>query len=90
MKKFMHLLMLSCKKATELIEKNSLVGLSFRERIQLRVHKSMCDACASYEKQSRKVDELMQKYIQAEGSASGKNVSNPQLKEKIVNNLPQH
>lgn len=90
MKKIMHLLMLSCKKATELIEKKTLVGLSFREKVQLNIHKSMCEACTAYEKQSLKIDELVQKHIQAEGSASGNTVSNPQLKEKIINNLQQH
>ena len=37
MKKIMQLLMLSCKKATELIEKRALVRLSFREKIQLHL-----------------------------------------------------
>ncbi|HNU12996.1 MAG TPA: hypothetical protein PKI55_00970 [Chitinophagaceae bacterium] len=89
MKKIMHLLLLSCKKATELIEKKSLVGLSFRERVQLNIHKSVCEACTAYEKQSIKIDELMQKHIQAEGSGPDNTGSNTQLKEKIITKLPQ-
>ena len=52
MKKIMHILFLSCLKATELIEKKIHFRLSFSEKIQLKMHKSMCDACSKYEKQS--------------------------------------
>ncbi|MBR9998462.1 MAG: hypothetical protein KFF73_05790 [Cyclobacteriaceae bacterium] len=52
----MNVLMLSCKKATELIEKRSVVGLSIRERIQLKMHTSMCSACKAYEGQSQTID----------------------------------
>ncbi len=52
MKKIMHFLFLSCLKATELIEKQFQVKLSFKEKIQLKLHKMMCDACSIYEKQS--------------------------------------
>ena len=52
MKKIMHKLFLSCLKATELIEKKMHFGLSGKERLQLKMHKMMCDACSSYEKQS--------------------------------------
>ena len=48
----MHILFLSCLKATELIEKKLHFKLSFTEKLQLRMHKSMCDACTMYEKQS--------------------------------------
>jgi hypothetical protein len=52
MKKIMHKLFLSCLKATELVEKKMHFGLTTRERLQLKMHKMMCDACTSYEKQS--------------------------------------
>ena len=48
----MHILFLSCLKATELIEKKLHFKLSITEKLQLRMHKSMCDACTMYEKQS--------------------------------------
>jgi len=57
MKKLMHLLFLSCLKATELIEKKLAFKLSFTERIQLAIHKKMCDACAIYEDQSKFIEE---------------------------------
>jgi hypothetical protein len=52
MKKLMHILFLSCLKSSELIEKKLHFRLSFRERMQLKIHKMMCDACTMYEKQS--------------------------------------
>ncbi len=52
MKPIIHRLFLSCLKATELIEKRMHFRLSFRERLQLRMHTAMCSACTRYEKQS--------------------------------------
>jgi hypothetical protein len=52
MKKLMHILFLSCLKATELIEKKLHFKLSFTDKMQLKTHKMMCKACANYEKQS--------------------------------------
>ncbi len=48
----MHLLFLSCLKATELIEKRVHFKLSAIEKLQLKLHKVMCEACTKYEKQS--------------------------------------
>lgn len=48
----MHILLLSCYKATELIEKKMHFKLSGKESFQLKIHKSMCKACSNYEKQN--------------------------------------
>lgn len=56
MKKLMHILFLSCLRASELIEKKFHIKLSVRERIQLRLHKMMCSACTLYDKQSTIID----------------------------------
>jgi hypothetical protein len=52
MKKIMNIFFLSCLKASELIEKKIHFKLSITENIRLKIHKSMCDACTRYEKQS--------------------------------------
>jgi UDP-2,3-diacylglucosamine pyrophosphatase LpxH len=83
--KIMHLFMLSCKKATELIEKKSVLSLSLKEKIQLYMHKSMCDACTAYEKQSEKIDELIHNHIHSEHREV---IHNNELKEKIISKLP--
>lgn len=87
MKKIMNILMLSCKKATELIEKKSFVGLSFKEKVQLGMHKSMCDACTAYEKQSHKIDEILQSQSNSNDFESTVMHQNDKLKEKIIKEL---
>ena len=56
MNKLMHILFLSCKKATELIEKKLHFKLSGIEKMQLKMHKMMCNACTHYEKQSELIE----------------------------------
>ncbi len=51
--------MLSCRKATELIDKKIHFKLSTKENFQLVLHKSMCDACTAYEKQSLIIDRVL-------------------------------
>lgn len=69
MKKIMHFLFLSCLKATELIEKKLNYKLSFKEKLQLEIHKMMCDACSNFEKQSEFLDrgiEIQHKKLHSE------------------------
>jgi hypothetical protein len=55
-----NVLMISCKKATELIEKKSVVTeLTFGEKLQLRMHTAMCKACTNYQKQSIFIDNAL-------------------------------
>lgn len=61
MKKIMHFFFLSCYKATELIEKKLHIKLSFKEKMQLKIHKSMCSACRLYDKQSIVIDDALKK-----------------------------
>jgi hypothetical protein len=87
MKKMMNLLMLSCKKATELIEKKSIFKLSFRENLQLQMHKSMCDACKSYEIQSQKIDSILKNQQLSDIYNTNTMFKNDKLKEKILKNF---
>lgn len=56
----MHTLFLSCLKATEIVEKGLNFKLSWKEKLQLKVHKMMCDACSRYEKQSVFLDKAIE------------------------------
>ena len=78
--------MLSCRKATLLIEKQSVARLSLKERVQLRLHKSMCDACTAYEKQSRKIDQLLSSNLNDPNNQQ-QVINNPGLKERINKHL---
>lgn len=87
MKKLVHMVMLSCKKATELIEKKFLTKLSFKENLQLHLHKSICDACTAYEKQSKRIDEILQSNIHSKHPEDIETIKNTALKEKILKSL---
>ncbi len=58
----MHFLFLSCLKATELIEKKLHIKLSVKEKLRLKMHKSMCNACRRYDKQSKIMDNALKNY----------------------------
>ncbi|GGH11129.1 zf-HC2 domain-containing protein [Mucilaginibacter phyllosphaerae] len=49
----------NCRQATFLIEKRMLGSLTFRERIELRIHLTGCDVCTLYVKQSQKINEMI-------------------------------
>ena len=89
MKKLMNYLMLSCKKATELIEKKSIVGLSWKENIRLKVHTKMCDACTNYQTQSKEIDVMLRKHITSSDDKSMLSLENKQLRENILHNMEQ-
>lgn len=76
----MHFMFLSCKKATELIEKELFSSLTMREKIQLMMHKSMCEACTRYGKQSKELDRYIRFNI--EKFAPSKNASSTKVTDK--------
>jgi len=55
----MHFIFLSCLRTTGLIEKRLCFRLSFKERIQVRMHLTMCNACKNYDKQSAFLDTVL-------------------------------
>jgi hypothetical protein len=59
MNKLMQKLMLSCRKATELIDKKIHSGISRDEKVKLYFHTMMCSACTNYEKQSYLIDKVL-------------------------------
>ncbi|MBH2003271.1 MAG: hypothetical protein I8H66_01150 [Sphingobacteriia bacterium] len=87
MKKIAHLIMLSCRKATELIEKQFVAQLSLKERVQLNLHKSICDACTAYEKQSRLLNDLLKKQASATPDQIAEQ-ENEALKANLLKQLP--
>lgn len=75
-------LIISCKKATELIEKKQLGTISWIERLQLKIHKGACYVCKVYEQQSRLVGRWL--------SHSKNNIpkdDNQSLKDRILKEL---
>lgn len=61
MKGFAAKILLSCKKASELVEKKQDKKISIVESLQLKLHLWICTACAIYEKQSKALETLLRK-----------------------------
>ncbi len=57
----MNVMMLSCVKATELMEMKEHVPLSFIKTMQLHMHTAMCSGCRNYMKQTKLIDELLRR-----------------------------
>ena len=48
---------ISCLRATALIEKKNIAGLSFSEKFKLSLHTRMCKVCKAYITESNILDE---------------------------------
>ncbi|CAN5219089.1 hypothetical protein BH09BAC1_BH09BAC1_03980 [soil metagenome] len=82
--KAMDRVMLSCKSATETIEKRNVQPLSVIEGLQLRMHLSMCKVCSAYEKKSNFIDTAMKQFTLKPNN----NTTLPkENKEQIINKL---
>ncbi len=57
----MNAMMLSCVKAIELMEMKENVPLGLLKTMQLHMHTAMCSGCRNYLKQSRLINQLLQK-----------------------------
>lgn len=66
----MNKLMLSCKNATELMEKKNFVGLTTVEKIQLFVHTRLCDTCTRYGIQNKFIEQALHRHSTPEQQAS--------------------
>lgn len=68
MKKIYQSILLSCLKATLLVEKKQLQGLTFQERIQLKGHLALCEGCKTYQIQSKFISEALTQKIENNNS----------------------
>lgn len=55
----MNAMMLSCVKATELMEQKELMPLDLMQKVQLRMHVAMCSGCRNYMKQTVLINKLL-------------------------------
>lgn len=81
----MNMMANSCKKTTELIDRQLFMPLTSKEKVQLQIHKSMCKTCAAYEHQSKLLDSIIGKWF------TGKHKVNVKLpdekKSKIIEEI---
>lgn len=82
-------MMLSCKKATELVEKQNVGKLKTVESFQLKLHLSMCKFCNDYSKKSQSINKLLDSFFnnkKVEDAFSDNKLSNSE-KQKIKESL---
>ena len=75
--------MLSCVKATQLMELRELCPLSLMEKIQLQMHVSMCSGCRNYMKQTKLINELLRRTFETAPVAA----NTDELEAAIVSRL---
>lgn len=82
MKRFL----LSCKAATELMEKRLRKELTIGERFRLFLHTAMCDACRLYARQTTLLEKLFKARHQAD-PGPGEDAGIEELQKKILKHL---
>lgn len=87
MRKLMNFLMLSCKKASELVDKRTVVNLSMKENMLLHMHTAMCNGCKTYQKQSKILDELLKQHLLNGDEKGIPQIINNELKRQIISKL---
>lgn len=73
----MSMVMISCKRATELIEKKTVFPLSFKENLQFILHRKMCSTCSAYYKSSKSIDSSLDQLFK-----ESENIENKVLSEE--------
>lgn len=75
-------LIMSCRMATELIEKKHRARLTWQERVQLPLHLALCDACMQYQAQSGLLERLFNARQQDDVASNS-----PQLPDELAGQL---
>lgn len=75
----MNTLMLSCRKATLLMEQRTMAPLNAMDRMQLWMHLRVCDGCRAFEKQNTTIDRMMEERHEHTDAAQ-----NAALEERIM------
>ena len=75
----------SCKKTTELIDKQQITSLTTKEKLQLQIHKSMCNTCNAYEQQSKLIENVVANWFNAKSQKTVRfTISNGSSGRKFV------
>ncbi|MCC5928715.1 MAG: hypothetical protein JJU28_05665 [Cyclobacteriaceae bacterium] len=77
--------MITCVKATELIEKRQIQSLTLGERFKLRLHNSMCVACRAYQRQSKTIEKAISRWMHITNNTT--HHLSQEKKDKIIEEL---
>lgn len=83
---WMDTMLLSCRKASMLMDKRSALGLSLIERGQLLAHRSICKTCRIYARQVRILDRMLEQYLSDIDFAKDAKLS-PEARERLDDRL---
>jgi hypothetical protein len=83
--KLLILIINSCKKTTELIDKQAFITLTITEKMQLRMHKLLCNTCRAYENQSKFIEVVIGKWFT--GNSKVKVKLSQESKTKIIDKI---
>jgi hypothetical protein len=59
----------SCKLTAELIDKQAIMPLTTKDKLQLKLHKAMCKTCTAYEHQSKLIDRMISNLFTQDNSS---------------------
>jgi len=77
--------MITCKRAALLDAKKAFKNLSISEILKLRLHAKICDACQSFNQDSKLIDEAIEKLL--ESKADEKVSLSDEQRKKILDSL---
>ena len=86
MSKLGRLFYLSCPKATLLMEKRTVQPLGVVDTFRLNWHRSICETCRTFEKQSLLLEQLLDKHIHSLDQ-DPPIIENKPLQERIISSL---
>jgi len=88
LKKIVH----NCKKATFLIDKKEVTGISLREHIELRIHLIGCSFCRLYGRQSQAISKMVRELFRSAMQPGVKldETFKKELQEKIEDELKKN
>lgn len=82
--------MLTCKQASEVISQSYDRRLSWRERLNLRIHLFICDACARFARQMRFIRQAMRRFAQEQAEADEQIRLSTEAVDRIKRELDRH
>lgn len=89
----MQLFLLSCQKATLLMEKKLSTGhITYYQKWQLQFHTKICESCRRFAKQSQAIEEAFRKKLENEdstglGGTDEMPYLTPEMRDKLLNRL---
>jgi hypothetical protein len=77
----------TCKEVTQLVLERQVRALSWRERLGVRLHLLICDACTRFERQMQFIRTALRRYTQRHDIAAQDMALTPASKDRIRRRL---